>query len=420
MNTEEIVTSRDIYTLTKVVRAGQIPIAGFLVPTCANGCMYSVTNKEALSDLICKITIWRDRYVSTQRVIFSNTLSLVINSFLNSFNPQLSDAVAMYEFIEFISVRRNQLAGTLPEELFASSTLKSIDLYDNNIFGEIPSFDPSIPLQTLHMGSNNLSGKIYPSIANAKSLARLDLSSNTLNGELPAVLFDLPLEELSLHTNLFSGVIPTDIGKTTSLVKLDVGNNGFGGELPVEMGSLSNLEELMIRNVPQLTGRIPASYGLLFRNLLKIVISETGINGNIPETFGSISNLETIDFSKNFFRGDLPSELGNLVNLKTLDLFDNDISGTIPAEFGNMTALEELLLEDNNISGDIPSQLGRLENLRSLSLQDNSMGGRAPDEVCSLRSEGLDVFVVDCPERDGGDSVLGIICRIPDCCTDCK
>jgi hypothetical protein len=48
------------------------------------------------------------------------------------------------------------------------------------------------------------------------------------------------------------------------------------------------------------------------------------------------------------------------------------------------------------------------------------MGGRAPDEVCSLRSEQLDVFVVDCPERVDGDSVSGIICRIPDCCTDCQ
>ena len=52
----------------------------------------------------------------------------------------------MYDFLEFISVRRNQLNGTIPQEIFASKTLKSIDLYENKFYGEIPSFDNDIPV----------------------------------------------------------------------------------------------------------------------------------------------------------------------------------------------------------------------------------------------------------------------------------
>eukprot|EP00526_Cylindrotheca_closterium_P004700 CAMPEP_0113649502 /NCGR_PEP_ID=MMETSP0017_2-20120614/26301_1 /TAXON_ID=2856 /ORGANISM="Cylindrotheca closterium" /LENGTH=769 /DNA_ID=CAMNT_0000561875 /DNA_START=81 /DNA_END=2386 /DNA_ORIENTATION=- /assembly_acc=CAM_ASM_000147 len=177
----------------------------------------------------------------------------------NKLKSQLTNGVGMYDFLEFISVRRNELNGTIPQELFASSTLKSIDLYDNNFVGEIPSFDNDIPLETLHVGKNSLSGRIYESIANAKSIKRLDLSYNTLNGEIPKVLFDLALEELDLNANLLTGTIHTELGTVTSLTELNIGGNEFTGSLPVQIGSLTNLQEFVVQDAPSIDGRIPAS-----------------------------------------------------------------------------------------------------------------------------------------------------------------
>lgn len=222
----------------------------------------------------------------------------------------------MFEFLEFMTVRKNSLAGTIPEGLFFSKTLKALDIYDNNFYGQLPTFGKDIPLQTLHVGRNNLSGRIDDlNIGNAKLLERLDFSENTLNGKLPVELFDLPLMELSFHTNVLTGTIPTNIGKTTSLSRLNFGSNGFTGQLPDQLGSLTNLEELLIRNAPNITGKLPASYGLSFKNLETLVVSGTGIESNIPATFGSMSKLVYMEISKNDFRGALPAELGNLVNL---------------------------------------------------------------------------------------------------------
>jgi len=337
----------------------------------------------------------------------------------NKLKSQLTNGVGMYDFLEFISVRRNELNGTIPQELFASSTLKSIDLYDNNFVGEIPSFDNDIPLETLHVGKNSLSGRIYESIANAKSIKRLDLSYNKLNGEIPKVLFDLALEELDLNANLLTGTIHTELGTVTTLTELNIGGNEFTGSLPVQIGSLTNLQEFVVQDAPSIDGRIPASFGLALRNLIKVVISGTSINGNVPETFGTISGLEHMDFSKNRLRGDLSPELGNLYNLKVMNLFDNDIAGSIPTEFGQLTSLEDLLLEDNMITGEIPTQLSNLGNLQQLTLQGNSMSGRSPDGVCDLRGSGLTVFVVDCPARVD-DNIIGVVCDTPECCTSCR
>jgi hypothetical protein len=48
------------------------------------------------------------------------------------------------------------------------------------------------------------------------------------------------------------------------------------------------------------------------------------------------------------------------------------------------------------------------------------MNGRVPNGVCDLRDAALNKFVVDCPTLIGESQVVdGIICSIPDCCTEC-
>ena len=48
------------------------------------------------------------------------------------------------------------------------------------------------------------------------------------------------------------------------------------------------------------------------------------------------------------------------------------------------------------------------------------MVGRVSNHVCDLRNYQLSVFVVGCPSVLGdSQTVVGIICNIPDCCTEC-
>jgi len=59
------------------------------------------------------------------------------------------------------------------------------------------------------------------------------------------------------------------------------------------------------------------------------------------------------------------------------------------------------------------------ESIGTLKFDGNVMDGRAPFSVCALRDFSLEEFVVDCPTLVGQNKVEGIICSIPDCCTNC-
>jgi hypothetical protein len=62
----------------------------------------------------------------------------------------------------------------------------------------------------------------------------------------------------------------------------------------------------------------------------------------------------------------------------------------------------------------------RFKFLGSITLDGNFMVGRVSNHVCDLRNYQLSVFVVGCPSVLGdSQTVVGIICNIPDCCTEC-
>ena len=72
------------------------------------------------------------------------------------------------------------------------------------------------------------------------------------------------------------------------------------------------------------------------------------MSGEIPPELGSLSNLERLVLDDNKLSGEIPPELGNLSNLTELNLSENDLSlsGCVPSS-----------LEDQLIS---PSDLGSL------------------------------------------------------------
>jgi Leucine-rich repeat (LRR) protein len=234
----------------------------------------------------------------------------------NIFLHQLSDAFALLEGLESFSVTQNDIVGSVPAAIFASKSLKAVDLSNNAFFGVLPQFAEGTTVEILDLSSNNLSGQIQPNIENAASLRSLNLANNALNGALPPQLFNLPLLDLNLESNFFSGQIPTAIQEASSLLSLTLGPNQFTGDIPVSMNQLTSLVKLSIRDIPDLGGRLPASYGLALTNLIEWTITGTSIRGNIPDFIGGLTNLEILDFSENRFFGDLPPGLGLLTNLR--------------------------------------------------------------------------------------------------------
>lgn len=92
-------------------------------------------------------------------------------------------------------------------------------------------------------------------------------------------------------------------------------------------------------------------------------LSANGLNGPIPPQLGSLSNLQRLLLYENQLSGSIPSQLGNLANLREIWIYDNQLSGTIPSELGKLTNLTDLVLSRNQLTGSIPSELGNLTNL---------------------------------------------------------
>jgi len=110
--------------------------------------------------------------------------------------------------------------------------LKSIDLSNNKLTGEIPKeIGYLVGLVSLNLSRNNLRGKIPSGIGSLSSLESLDLSRNHISGGIPFSLSQIDfLGKLDLSYNSLSGRIPSGRHFETFDISSFEGNNDLCGE----------------------------------------------------------------------------------------------------------------------------------------------------------------------------------------------
>jgi Leucine rich repeat len=174
-----------------------------------------------------------------------------------------------------LSMTRNNISGTLPQDLGYLSHLEQISLENNVIWGRIPK-----------------------EVASLARLEVLSLAENAFSGSMPTEIGMLQsLEYLQLSYNRLSGQIPTAIGRLTNLRSLDMSHNAFTGTV----GFLSSgAEKSRLTNAPEL-GFLP--------NLSDLFLRKNMLTGTIPHEISRLANLRQVDFSGNAFTGPIPSEL---------------------------------------------------------------------------------------------------------------
>jgi hypothetical protein len=140
---------------------------------------------------------------------------------------------------EVLDLARNgELSGVIPEELFAVSTLRSIDLGNNILFGPFPAeFALLTRLESLDLRNCFFSGVLPTELGLLTELRRLDIFLNApLQGQIPSEFGLLTkLEVLVLADNAFSGMIPTELGSISTLQEMQLGRNGLTGAMPDEV-----------------------------------------------------------------------------------------------------------------------------------------------------------------------------------------
>eukprot|EP00934_Nitzschia_sp_Nitz4_P007298 Nitzschia sp. Nitz4//scaffold393_size11853//5108//7097//NITZ4_009021-RA/size11853-snap-gene-0.16-mRNA-1//-1//CDS//3329550220//7288//frame0 len=199
------------------------------------------------------------------------------------------------------------------------------------------------------------------------------------------------LQKLDIDDINLQGTFPTEIGLLTDLTTLHVKNNtGLVGTIPTEIGNLSLLGEFL-GGYTSLTGTLPSTLFEL-NNLHKFDLEHASlITGTLPVNLWTLDSLVFLNLEGASFSGPLPKGTDGASPSIVL-LKGNNLSGSIPdEEAASWDQLEVLDLSYNRLTGTIPyGFIGNLnDDLVQLRLEGNSLSGTVSEDLCD-RLEAID------------------------------
>ena len=195
--------------------------------------------------------------------------------------PGVACSAASPRRVTALALRATGIGGALPAALGSLASLQSLDLANNSLAGTIPAAYGSLAaLTTLLLGGNRLNGTIAAAVKALPLLANWSLAGNALN--------DCGLKDTSgadcgallaaaAAWGVFGGRSGTGIcgdamtpaawpGVTCNAAgrvqQLDLGGQRLGADVPPQLGNLTALTRLSLRNA-SLTGTVPAALGSL-------------------------------------------------------------------------------------------------------------------------------------------------------------
>ncbi|KAI4333479.1 hypothetical protein L6164_018285 [Bauhinia variegata] len=302
-----------------------------------------------------------------------------------------------------ITLKRQNLTGSLPPELIRLPYLQNFDVVRNYLNGTIPTEWGSMNLVNISLLGNRLSGPIPIELGNITTLKSLVLESNQFSGELPPELGNLTqLERLHISANNFTGEIPATFAQLTSLKHVRIGDNQFNGKIPDFIQNWTDLEKLLIQG-SGLSGPIPSGISFL-KNLTELTISDlNGPDSTFPVFKNNLSNWHILILRSCNINGTLPEYLGDMTELKTLDLSFNKLSGQIPSTFNGLRKAENIFLTGNFLTGSLPEGM---ENAKYIDLSYNNFSiGNQEQLTCA--KENMNLFASSSTNDSGTVACVG-------------
>ncbi|KAK7247215.1 hypothetical protein RIF29_42092 [Crotalaria pallida] len=222
----------------------------------------------------------------------------------------------------------------------------------------------------------DLPGLLPPQLIKLPYIREVDFALNYINGAIPKEWASLNLTSISVLVNRLSGEIPKELANITSLTYLNLEANQFSGLVPSQLGSLFNLQTLILSS-NNLTGNIPESFAQL-QNLIDFRINDNSFNGKIPSFIQNWKLLQRLEMHASGLEGPIPSNISLLTNLTQLRI--SDIKG--PSQnfpiLSNMKGMIRLILRSCNITGELPSYMWTMNKLEMFDVSFNKLVGEIP------------------------------------------
>ncbi|PPS03757.1 hypothetical protein GOBAR_AA16893 [Gossypium barbadense] len=208
--------------------------------------------------------------------------------------------------------------GTIPRELLAFRYLNYLKIDQNFFTGPLPTF-----------------------IGNLSRLGLLSVAHNSLSGSIPKEIGNLKrLYLLSLGVNNFSGTIPPELGNLVELQQLYINSCGLTGEIPSTFANLQNLQ-IVAASDTAFTGKIPEFIGSNWTRLESLRLEGNSFEGPIPSNIGKLSSLTILVLRNVLLTGSIPSDISDFQSLQKLDLSFNNLTGQIPNFYQDYSAFKE-------------------------------------------------------------------------------
>ncbi|KAH0904910.1 LOW QUALITY PROTEIN: hypothetical protein HID58_044413, partial [Brassica napus] len=345
--------------------------------------------------------------------IFSHLkwLEVLDLSYLNTTTTIDLNDILSSQNMRSLDISNNKIKGQVPGWLWTLPNLYHLDLSNNTFIGFEKPTTVLVSRLSLLASNNNFTGKIPSFICDLRNVDTLDLSNNNFSGLIPSCLGNLKptLEYLNLRQNRLHGGLPENI--FGNLRTLDIGHNQLTGKLPRSLIRFSSLEVLNVEsNI--INGTFPFWLSSL-PELKVLVLRFNAFHGPIHQT--SFPELQIIDISHNHFNGALPSDffvkwsamssLGTVYYDQHDQLDDKYMGGSyyhdsmvlmnkgIEMEFVRILKIYTALdFSGNKFEGEIPRSIGLLKELLVLNLSNNAFSGHIPSSMGNLTAlESLDV-----------------------------
>ncbi|XP_047949705.1 receptor-like protein EIX2 [Salvia hispanica] len=207
----------------------------------------------------------------------------------------------------------NQISGTVPN--LSSTSILYMDISFNKFSGPIPLFPANASV--IQFSGNMISGSISSICETLHDhLKTLDLSDNRLVGEIPNCWEKIPnLYSLNLANNSFSGKIPGSFGNLQKFAALQMHGNNLYGELPYSLRHCQRLGFLDVGG-NKLTGKIPTWIGRLHK-MQFLNLRGNKLHGSIPPEICNLTNIQVMDLSINNLSSIIPDCFNNFTVLAT-------------------------------------------------------------------------------------------------------
>ncbi|XP_019186477.1 PREDICTED: receptor-like protein 12 [Ipomoea nil] len=332
-----------------------------------------------------------------QSSLFSLPSLFTLDLSNNSFDSLVDEYVNVSDSqLERLHLRSNHLINwSFLKYFFGFPKLNRLDLSDNGIRGEIPSWIWGVgngTLYHLNLSCNFLDGLEEPYTI-PSSLTVLDLHSNQLRGPIP--IAPTPTDGysyLDYSHNCFNGSIPSGLGSfATNAFFLSLSNNSFTGTIPESICNASSLDILDLSK-NKLSGILPSCLFNSFERLRVLDLGKNQIHGNIPDSFTINCALQTLYLSRNSFEGKIPKSLINCSSLEVLDIGNNKMVDTFPCPLKNLSSLRVLVLQSNVFHGDLHCVNANhmWPNLQIIDIASNNFSGNLSPKLLNWKGMTID------------------------------